>query len=287
MTGHESDHDRLHESSGLYVLGMLDRAERAAFEAHAATCAACTAELRTLASVAAALPHAATQVDPPPSLRARVLTAATGEDRSARENVTAFAPRAAPPPLSAATPWWWMSAAAMALIAVGAASYALSLRGQISGLRTELASTNAELATTVERLARSEAQLAVATRSVTTAEARMVVLTAPDMRQVNLAGQPVAPRASGRAFLSRARGLVFTANDLPPLPPGRGYQLWVVTPTAPVSIGMVQVDNTGRAAQAFTTPEFQGPVAAVAVTIEPEAGVPAPTGDKYLVGTTE
>jgi anti-sigma-K factor RskA len=180
-----------------------------------------------------------------------------------------------------------MSAAAMVLVAVGAGGYALSVRSEVVGLRTELASASAELANTVERLARSEAQLAVATRSVATAEARMVVLTAPDMRQVNLAGQPAAPTASGRAFLSRARGLVFTATDLPPLPPGRGYQLWVVTPTAPVSVGMVQVDNTGRAAQAFPTPATQGPIAAVAVTIEPEGGVPAPTGDRYLVGTTE
>jgi hypothetical protein len=163
----------------------------------------------------------------------------------------------------------------------------VALRNQITGLRTELASTNQELTTTMERLARSEAQLAVATRSVATAEARMVVLTAPDMRQVNLVGQPVAPRASGRAFLSRARGLVFAAADLPPLPAGRGYQLWVVTAAAPVSVGMIQIDNTGRAAQAFPAPATPDPIAAVAVTIEPQGGVPAPTGDKYLVGTTE
>jgi anti-sigma-K factor RskA len=286
MTGYESEHDRLHDASGLYVLGMLDPDERAAFEAHAATCAACTAELRALAPVTSALPHAVTHVDPPPDLRARVLAAATGDER-ARDRVTAVTPRTAPASPSTARSAWWMSAAAMALIAVGAGGYAWSLRNQISGLRTDLASTNAELAATLDRLARSETQLAAATRSVATAEARMVVLTAPDMRQVNLAGQPVAPGASGRAFLSRARGLVFTATDLPPLPPGRGYQLWVVTPAAPVSVGMLQIDNTGRAAQAFPAPQTQDPIAAVAVTIEPEGGVPAPTGDKYLVGITD
>lgn len=106
-----------------------------------------------------------------------------------------------------ATPW--LSAAALLLVSIGLGTYAWSLRGQIAGLEIRLQDT-------VARLDRSEQHVAVATRSVATAESRMAVLTAPNMTQVNLQGQPVAPRATGRAFWSRSRGLVFTASDLPP-----------------------------------------------------------------------
>jgi anti-sigma-K factor RskA len=115
----------------------------------------------------------------------------------------------------------------------------------------------------------------------------MAVLTAPDLTQVDLQGQqPVAPQASGRAFYSRTRGLVFTASDLPPLRTGRTYQLWLVTAQAPVSAGLFDIDNGGRVTQTFSTaPDVARPVA-IAVTEEPAGGVPAPTGDKYLVGLT-
>jgi hypothetical protein len=156
----------------------------------------------------------------------------------------------------------------------------MSLQREISGLRTEVGALNA-------RLNESEQRVTVATRLVALADQRMAVLTAPDLRQVDLQGQqPVAPRASGRAFYSRSRGLVFTASDLPPLRAGRTYQLWVVTAQSPVSAGLLEIDSAGRVTQAFNTPpDIANPVA-IAVTEEPAGGAPAPTGDKYLVGLT-
>jgi anti-sigma-K factor RskA len=174
----------------------------------------------------------------------------------------------------------WLSAAALLLVAVGAGSYAWTLRGEIAALQGDLRDA-------LTRLDRSERQATVATRNVAVAEGRLAVLLASDMTQVNLEGQPVAPGASGRAFMSRSRGLVFTASALPPAPAGRIYQLWVVTSQAPVSAGLLEVDASGTVAQQFPAPELSGAApAAVAVTLEPAGGVPAPTGDKYLVGLT-
>ena len=107
-----------------------------------------------------------------------------------------------------------------------------------------------------------------------------------DVRRVDLAGQPVAPAASARAFWSRSRGLVITASNLPPLPPGRIYQLWFVTARAAVSAGLLTPDDRGGLTSTLSTrPDVPDPVA-LAVTLEPEGGRPAPTGDKYLVGAT-
>ena len=79
--------------------------------------------------------------------------------------------------------------------------------------------------------------------------------------------------------------MVFTATDLPPLPPGRVYQVWVVTAEAPVSAGLLAREPAGRATAVFRTPSDIGTPVAAAVTLEPEGGVPAPTGDRYLIGT--
>ena len=278
MTVNGSEHDRLHESAGLYVLGALAANERSEFERHLQSCDACVAEVRSLAGTAAALPHAVPIVDPPAGLRNRVL-AVTGRTTAAPSHLVALPARP-----SRARSWasiaGWMSAAALLLVSLGLGGYSMSLQQRIADLQTEVSGLNT-------RLSESEQRVTVATRLVALADSRMAILTAPDTTQIDLQGQPpVAPRASGRAFYSRSRGLVFTASDLPPVRAGRTYQLWVVTAQTAVSAGLLDVDAAGRVTQAFSTPADIPPAVAIAVTEEPAGGVPAPTGDKYLVGTT-
>ena len=130
-----------------------------------------------------------------------------------------------------------------------------------------------------------ERQVAEVRRTAFEAESQVAVLAAPDLARIDLAGQPAAPGASARAFWSRSRGLVFTASNLPAPPPGRAYQLWVLTAQpAPISAGMLRPDAGGRVHARFDTPSDLPRPIAMAVTLEPEGGVPAPTGDKYLVG---
>ena len=72
-------------------------------------------------------------------------------------------------------------------------------------------------------------------------------------------------------------------DRLPPLPKGKVYQLWVVTRSAPLSAGLLTPDGSGHVMAVADMPPGVEPVA-VAVTIEPEGGVPSPTGAKYLLG---
>jgi len=147
-------------------------------------------------------------------------------------------------------PFWLLLAASLGLMAVG--GYAAILRGRVS-----------ESQATVRHTER--------------------ILAAADVRRVDLAGQDVAPGASGRAFWSRSHGVMFTATGLPALPKGKVYQLWVVTKAAPLSAGLLTPDGSGHVMAVADMPPGVEPVA-VAVTIEPEGGVPSPTGAKYLVG---
>lgn len=65
-----------------YALGELDAATAARVARHLETCAECRARLRVVEETLGWLGVAVPQVDPPVSLRARVLAQATGEQRS-------------------------------------------------------------------------------------------------------------------------------------------------------------------------------------------------------------
>lgn len=270
-------HEELRQMSGAYVLGALEPVERDEFAAHLLTCAECAAEVRALSEVAAALPYAVPQIDPPLALRQRVLASAGARTLSpgAAADATAGARR------GALARGGWLSAAALLVIAVSLGTYALSLRQRLGGIEQQLQDA-------IARLDQSERQLAVASQEVQIAQVRLAVLTASDLMQVNLAALPPAPGASGRAFWSRSRGLLFAASQLPPLPAGRTYQLWFLEGTAtPISAGLVKPDEAGRVAVGFDSPPDLPQPSGFALSIEPEGGVPAPTGALYLAGGTQ
>jgi anti-sigma factor RsiW len=78
-----SDHERLQEDVGAYLLGALDPAEQAAFERHLAGCPECRSELEELRAAADALPRSVEPFAAPPSLK-RSLMEAVREDAPAR-----------------------------------------------------------------------------------------------------------------------------------------------------------------------------------------------------------
>lgn len=266
-------HDSARDDVGLYALGALDGEARAAFEQHLAGCEECQHELRLLTPVVAALAHAVPQVEPSAGLRERVL-AATGQPRNAATDVedddASFA-------AGGASRWAWLAAAAALVVSVGLGGYAMRLQSRVDALSARLADAERTLAAT-----RSE--VVEARRALGDSQSNLRILLAPDLSRVTLDGQGAAARARGRAYFSPSTGLLFTATDLPPLPPGRTYQLWVVTATAPASAGLLTPDATGAATTIVDAPAITGAPVAFAVTLEPAGGVPAPTGDKVLVG---
>jgi anti-sigma-K factor RskA len=265
------NHDDVRDDVGLYVLGGLDAEARSAFEAHLAACPECQADVRALMPVVAGLPLAVPQVEPPALLRERVLSLTRGQPR------TLTSGRADAPPRGGLGRWAWQAAAAALIACVGLGVYAMRLQQRVEQLTVRLAEAERNLLAT-----RSE--VVEARRAVEDAESSVRVLLAPDLVRVDLAGQATAADSRGRAFFSPSTGLVFTASRLPPLPSSRVYQLWLVTATAPVSAGLLTPDDFGAAARTFPPPVADGPPVAFAVTLEPAGGVPAPTGDKVLVG---
>ncbi len=284
-----SEHDAWRDQAAVYALGALTGAERDAFEAHLASCASCSADVYALSAVADALAHTAPQTDPPAALRVRVLASVAGDSHVASGSMVSGADRtsSARPKSDTRVFIPWLAAAASLAIAAYLGWDGAQLRGRMGALEARLQQAILRADASERQIADARHTAAEAESRVAVAESKVTVLAAPDLARIDLAGQPVAPLASARAYWSRSRGLVFTASNLPALPRGRVYQLWVLArqPSPPISAGLLKPDPTGRVDIVFfkTPPDLPRPVA-MAVTIEPEGGVPAPTGDKYLVG---
>lgn len=268
----------LGDAIAAYALGghaALDPAEARALEAHLSICADCRAELAELHRVAAGIGGHAMARTPPAHLREKVINSARATQAGAG---TPSRPR------SGAIVPWMVAAASIALV-LASAFYAMMARQQASDALEGKSSADARVNTLQTQLNTLQTNVNALQTQLNTQARQLDIVNASDAIRVNLAAQPGAPNATARVVMSPTRGMVLTANHLPALAAGKTYQLWVVTKRAPVSIGTFGVAADGSVTG--TMPIAEGaaldPVA-IAVTIEPAGGVPAPTGPKVLVG---
>jgi anti-sigma-K factor RskA len=266
-----TDHEELREQASAYVLDALDSDERMRFEAHLSGCAECQAEVRSFRPVAAALARTVDAREPSSDLRARIIGGATRPETRAATRTTPAAVTAPRSRSGALIPWLLAAAAAIALAAL--TPYTVQLRNRTR----QLVAVVRDLS---DRLASSDRQLLVARNNVS-------LLTAPDVRRVDLRGQASAPQAAARAYFSRSRGVYFVASDLPSIPSDRAYQLWFVLPggASPVSASVFGPNAGGGAELIAAVPASMADPNVLAVTVEPAGGSLQPTTTPFLVGT--
>lgn len=273
-------HDQLRELSGGYALGILDEPDRRAFEAHLSTCASCAAEVRDFTSVASALALDVPQVDPPASLRERVLRAATLrtaqpaaiEDIASRRAVS-----------EARRPHRELL---LTLVSAAAVVMAVALGGYAVLLQRRIAVLEGQVRAAADRAAQSQQQLVQLKAAADQSTQVRRILASGDLRRLDLAGTKAAPAAAGRAFWSPAEGLVVAFANLPATEAGRVYQLWVIPPGgSPIDAGLLELQPDGRAlalARAGTSQR----VGTVAITLEPAGGSPVPTLSNMIAAGT-
>ena len=162
----------------------------------------------------------------------------------------------------------WLPVVLLLAVVAGLAYYASTLAAKSDALQRQL-----DAAVQDSKESRQVAADAEATEAV---HRTMAIVTAGDMRQLDLLGQPAAPAARARVFWSRPHGLLFTSTSLPPLPSSKVYQVWVLLEgNAPFNAGLLTPNEDGAATVIYSTPADIAPPTGFAVSLETgEAAAP-------------
>jgi len=96
---------------------------------------------------------------------------------------------------------------------------------------------------------------------------------------VSLKGTNAQPQAQGQLIADPAsQSAVLVVTGLPPLEPGKTYQVWLIA-DAPISAGLLTVDSNGQGVLIVTSTESIGSFKSLGISVEPQGGSPQPTGD--------
>lgn len=258
------------EELELLAVGALPAEEAATIEGHVSGCEECTLKLAEARGNAALLSFAVKQERPAGTVKAELMARIRANRKAQERNAW---PRKAQVTPGVAKPLargsWWNWALATAAVALAMVSFGLSWQNR--RIATELQKEREA----AEELSRDRERI----------EKLVGVLAAPDTVTVKLAGTSDAANASGTVKFNAKTGVVLYAADLPELPAGKSYQMWLVPANgAPMSAGLLGPGGHawGNMWTGEVPPNTQPK--AFAVTIEPVGGMPQPTGPKVLLG---
>lgn len=230
-----------------YFNRALTDEESAIFEAHLIECPACQEELTEWESLTEDLPYLSEEITPPADLKARVF-AALSEPEEQLENVETLPQR--PLPMKPKKRFNF------AVLALAAALFASLVTNAY------LVSTN----TTETEIALSDIEL---------------------VAQTTLASVIEGEQSSAIAMLLSDKGesvLLVDASNLPALPEGELYQVWVIEGDKPYPAGVVTPSAEGSGSVSHPLKGLVGNWDTVAITIEKEPNLPAPAGSVVLAG---
>lgn len=258
----EPIHETVRELLGAYALGSVDLEERQVIETHLAECPACRAELAEFRAATSALPLLVGERAPGAMLRDRIIAQVQAESgapghrpldagpaRAARPApVTPIMPQQAPVPLQlthvrrrphAPRVTTIWAAAAILLLVFSAAMVIWNLN-----------------------LRQSLDERAQPTQTVAVQFA-----------------QPASGARASLHYLPGQQVMLLSVANMPQLPGGRVYQVWLIDAAGPVPVGVFHAGNT-QIAIAANPAAYQ----TLAVTTEPgPLGSPQPTGAKVMV----
>jgi anti-sigma-K factor RskA len=242
------DRERFEDLRDAYVLGALPEGERTEFERYLGAHPELQPEIEDMGAFAGLLALSVPELEPSPELREKIM-----------HTVEAEAMPPAEAPTRARRPSWlaglWnavgargLALAAAAVLVVGLFSWGMLLQGEVRDLQGRVQSLQSQP-------------------------------EGPQMIALGGAGTEQGVRA--KLVTLEGDRAVLVAENMPPAPEGKTYQIWVIKGDTPKPSGLFEPKGNSIAAVVENPVEGAD---AVAVTIEPEGGSQEPTTDPMLVG---
>ena len=235
--------ERFEDLKDAYALGALPEDERSEFERYLATRPDLRAEVEELGNVAGLLALLPKEQEPAPEIRRRIMDTVEAEAVPSRADQRSWLAG-----LRDAVGARDLALGAAAMLVIGLFSWSLLLQGEVRDLQGRVQSLQGQ----------------------------------PEGPQMIALGGAGAERGA-RAELVTLTGdrAVLVAEDMPPAPEGKTYQIWVIKGDTPEPSGLFEPEGGSIAAMVEKPVEGAD---AVAVTVEPKGGSPKPTSDPMLVG---
>ncbi len=283
-----SSHEEYKELLVPHALDALETAEARTLEDHLRTCVECRDELeewrRTSASLALA---AASTAEPGPEVRSRILAGARAMKRSTvpqngEADTVAYQAPAAVAVAGNVIPIRTRSATPTVMRLVGTIAACLVIALLLVGYVLQVQRNRA-----IENdLNSAKAKLEERDRELAKLRDDKGFITGPDANMASLSGTEMARDARAKIAFDRKTGrAMLMAENLPPAPAGKAYQLWFIVEGKPPMPGGVFTPDQGGHAELRDQMPLEGREAGVfAVTLEKAGGVPAPEGKAYLQG---
>jgi hypothetical protein len=237
----------LRDHYDLYALGLADEPESGEIRAHLSRgCEVCMGEMKRAREMMSLLGGSSEPATPSPKLRRRILASVGVEQRG-----FGWAPL-----LAGAT-----ALSLAAAVYFGGREWDFSK--QVVALREQSRTQNIELTRLNEAFA---------------------ILNSFDTTVTSFGENQPKPR--GKVFVNPAKGMLLIASNLPQAPAGKAYELWLIPKAKggqPVRFGMFQSESDGSVMHIEHAPVDATNTAAVAVTMEVDTGVDAPTNTPVIV----
>jgi hypothetical protein len=263
MNTHEVSADDL----ALYAMHSLEPPEVSRISGHLGSCISCRTELQRIRTDLAAVALTAPEVAPSPRARER-LFAEIGEHSIHQLGGSPKSTEAAP------FRWWAATYTGALMLAIAAGL-----------LWTENARLRFQLTALRQMLHQEQVQHQQEQASLENASHVLAMLNSRSTMRVRMMAGPAKREPQAEAIYSREQGrLLLMASNLHSLPAHMAYQLWILPMQgAPISAGVLKPDAQGSAM--MMCPQAPAVEAkGFALTVEPEAGSPAPTSNPVLVG---
>jgi anti-sigma-K factor RskA len=237
--------DELRDQYELYALGALEVEERSELDAHLRrTGDPCVDGVRRARERMTSLALMAPESQPPARLRAKVVSMVAEPKRT-----------------WAWTMLWVAAVACLAIAVVWLDNTRREQRLAIADARLEAQQKNVELTRLSEAFA---------------------LMNDPAAKQLVFGESTPKPR--GRVFVNPKQGVLLLASNLTPAPAGKIYEMWIIPKTgAPAPAGLFQSEADGTAMYLRKGTVDVATAGAIAVTLEPAAGSPAPTSTPLIV----
>jgi anti-sigma-K factor RskA len=237
------DQERFEDLKDAYVLGALPEEEHLEFEQYLVAHPNLQLQIDELATLAGLLALSPREQEPPPELRRRIMGTVEAEAIHSRASRRSWLAG-----LRETVGIRDLALVGAVILVIGLFSWSMLLQGEVRDLQGR-----------VQNL-QSQPQ---------------------DPQMIALGG--VGTKQGARAELVTLEGdrAVLMAENMPPVPEGKTYQIWVIKGDTPQPSGLFE--PKGDSIAAVVEKPVEG-ADAVAVTVEPEGGSKKPTTEPMLVG---